>query len=318
MQIHYLYPKYYGNEHGAGDCIFDTNLISALRNIGNTVYEEPIPRKRKAIFSAPIWESKITGYSIDNNHLKNKRSEIIISHESLFATLKLFEEQSASIIVHNYFPRFSFKGRMDIEFLYKAGSIGYFERAFRKARHIFFLSKMDARQAEKDFPFIRGNYSILTPPAGKVPKAGRNLNHLHISGSDKWLPKRISNITMKTKEKLEKKDFLLLDFKESMKSGFGLITDRFSVGFKLKLMQMIYFGDIILTRSDVQEEIDYIAPNYKFIYRYSTEESLIELVSRLREELKDNEFAINLGEKFKDIEALTWESQAKLVMESFC
>jgi len=54
------------------------------------------------------------------------------------------------------------------------------------------------------------------------------------------------------------------DFGNAPNRAFGIITDRFSIGFKLKLMQMIYSRDVIASFTDLDEDVRQVAPDYPF------------------------------------------------------
>jgi hypothetical protein len=104
----------------------------------------------------------------------------------------------------------------------------------------------------------------LPPPPHRAPLLARRTDLIHVSGSENWLPKRLSRLTKAEIAEMNARGFAIQDFGVNMTPAFGLITDRFAVGFKLKLMQMIYCKDIIASMSDIEEDLRYISPSYPF------------------------------------------------------
>ena len=77
---------------------------------------------------------------------------------------------------------------------------------------------------------------------------------LKIIGTYKWLPKKLSKLNINELNILSRKFKIIYD--ELNESNCSLIEDNFTVGFKLKLMQMLFNGDIVFSRVDLKSEIE--------------------------------------------------------------
>ena len=62
--------------------------------------------------------------------------------------------------------------------------------------------------------------------------------------------------------------------------GFALINDRFEVGFKLKLAQMLHSRDVIASFSDLHDEIEIICPGNPFYRQVASVKQAISFFSR--------------------------------------
>jgi hypothetical protein len=141
----------------------------------------------------------------------------------------------------------------------------------------------------------------------------RRTDVVHLSGSTNWRPKRLCQLTEHEFTALREAGFRVEDFRPRLFPAFGLIPDRFSVGFKLKLMQMVYCSDVIASLCDLSEEIQAIYPNYPFYKFVSSVSDAINFFETVRNEKSakeiDTAFA---GRRPKDL-LPTWEDLASQV-----
>ena len=267
-----------GSGSGDGGEIYDDKLIGGLRQYFE-VEVLTITRKRRWLM--PLWASAVPSSVFDRvSDARSRAQYVIISHEHIFSLATKIDVNL--LIVHNYLPCFCFRGHRWLEGYFRLGAKRYFRRAFESADALLFLSNRDFRRAAIDFPTARGKSVMLQPPPFQANLLPRRMNLIHISGSDGWLPKRLCRLTSNDREAIKKSDFALGDFGAQISPAFGLITDRFRVGFKLKLMQMLYVGDVIASLCDLQEEVDALVPGYPFYRSFSRLEEAIEYFQDVR------------------------------------
>jgi len=261
-----------------GAQIYDSKIFAAISKSALKVEHVRMARQRS--WGLPLWQSRRT----DKALLERLRAavsdgaRIVLSHEAFF---KLAHEVPvAALIVHNYMPCFSFPDQRWLESYYRLGSRSFFGQAFANARAIVFLSHRDHRHAVADFPDIASRSHVLPPPPQEAKLSSRRTDLVHVSGSENWLPKRLSRLTPREAESIVSSGFAVSDFGHMPSPAFGLITDRFAVGFKLKLMQMLYIGDAIASLSDISDEMEALAPTHPFWRRV---ESVAEALHWFRE-----------------------------------
>lgn len=266
---------------GDGAQIFDRKLLKALIERGIAV--SALHPLRLRALRLPLWRGRLQELNEINaqvRHSKQHGTRIVLSHEVFFGIAH--KTPVDLLIVHNYMPCFSFPGRRLLELYYRVGSRKFLGQAFANARAIAFLSQRDQRHAVADFPQIANRSHVLPPPPHPYEFGTGGYDVIHISGSDAWLPKRLSRLTQDDLYKIRSAGFGISDFKQQAAPAFGLIPDRFTVGFKLKLMQMLYCGDAIASLSDICEEITALAPDYPWWREVASVDEAVEWFSELR------------------------------------
>lgn len=270
-----------GSEDGAQ--IFDRKLLAALAEHGVAV-SALHPRRQRAL-RFPLWQGRLAEPDAITAGLIKAREDgarIVLSHEGFFAIAHRMAVDL--LIVHNYMPCFRFPGKRWLEAYYRTGSRAYFARAFANASAIVFVSYRDYRYAVSDFPQIAARSHVLPPPPHRVAIGSRRSDVIHMSGSEAWLPKRLSRLTADEQQQISAAGFVVEDFGTEPSSAFGLIGDRFSVGFKLKLMQMLYAGDAIASLSEIRDEIDALAPGYPYWKEVSSVSEALDWFRKISEE----------------------------------
>jgi len=265
-----------------GAQIFNRKIVGALRGAG--VQVEPLGVTRARSLRLPVWQSRPPEPDIrDRIHANAKAgAQIILSHEAFFGIAQ--EIPVAMLIVHNYMPCFAFPGRPMLELCYHLGSRAYFGRAFAQARAIVFLSHRDHRHAVTDFPQIAVRSHVLSPPPHRAELGPRRDDVIHMSGSEAWLPKRLSRLSTDERAHIAAAGFRIEDFGQRPSPAFGLIPDRFTVGFKLKLMQMLYVGDAIASLSSIRDEVMALAPDYPWWREVTSVDEAVAWFSALRDD----------------------------------
>lgn len=259
--ISYAKLQKQGGDSVDGQSIFDTMLVRELRAAQANVSEMTYVPHRRAGF--PFWVPHVT--RLDRSHVVRHTIDPqcrVVSHEALFRHTG--KQPIDLAIIHNYFPRFHFPGQRIMNAYYRLGSRQYYSTVFRNSRVLIFLSREDLEAAKEDFPTIAKNSIYLPPPPYPADIADRKMNLIHISGTEDWWPKRESKFTENEINHAMQRGYEITDFGNPVSPAFGFIDERFSVGFKLKLMQMVYAQDVIASTVDMSREIDAFAPGYPF------------------------------------------------------
>mgnify|MGYP000243904659 CR=1 FL=1 len=257
--VYYVCGLNGSDEDGAQ--IFDRKLLSAL--MGRRFEIETLRPLHRRTLCLPLWRGNILALSEILRRLRMVQREgarIVLSHERLF---DIAHHMSVDLlIVHNYMPCFRFQGCRVLEIYYRLGSHRFVARAFENARSVIFLSHRDYRHAVEDFPQLADKSCVLPPPPHRSDLGLGRIDKIHVSGSDRWLPKRLSRLRPSEIRQIKTAGFKIDDFGPRPEPAFGLISDRFTVGFKLKLMQMLYVGDAIASLSDIRDDVMALAPDY--------------------------------------------------------
>ena len=264
-----LYVRFAREGSGAEDGadIFDRKVIDALRRAGCDVKTIEISRHRS--LGLPFWaQTGPRGAGQGSDARGDVSQRIVCSHESLFGLVS--SSAVDMLIVHNYFPAFEFPKQRVLQFYYRAGARQYFARSFIRAKHVVFLSARDRAYAIKDFPGLASKAHFFPPPPYPARLLERRTDVVHVSGTANWLPKRLSRLTEAESREFLSRGFLPSDFGAAIHPAFGLIQDRFVVGFKLKLMQMVYSRDVIASMCNLDQDLRSVAPRYPFYRQVPT------------------------------------------------
>lgn len=294
-----------GNEDGGE--IYDRKTIAALQRCGAEVEVLSVPRRKKP--GIPTWVSRCppdAARVIENGRERGQR--IILSHEGLFEV-----DCGISVdllIVHNYFPAFHFATRRLLTAYYRLGAKRYFSKHFQRARRIVFLSHNDLTAANKDFPYIGKKSVVLSPPPFESNRLERNMSVIHMSGTDDWLPKRLSRLSAAEYELIRLAGFTIRDFAAEECPAFGFINDQFSVGFKLKLMQMIHSRDVIAARCSIADEIENIAPGYPFYREVDSVSAAIGYFRSVAEQYSSAEIDAEFDIRLHALHIASWDDMS--------
>lgn len=275
--------KYVSGEPGMADGaqIFDSKLVEAL--IKKDIQVSLVHPQRQRALRLPFWKGQIVALAPLRDQLQRARRQghrIVLSHEGFFEIVNdMFVDV---LIVHNYMLCFKFPGKKWLEAYYRLGSRAFFANAFANAGTVVFVSYRDYRHAISDFPLIKARSLVLPPPPHQVETGARRNDVIHISGSEAWLPKRLSRLTDLERQQIDAAGFKIEDFGPRPSRAFGLISDRFSVGFKLKLMQMLHVGDAVASLSEIKDEVMELAPGYPWWKEVSSVAEAVNWFSDLR------------------------------------
>ncbi|MBO2661850.1 MULTISPECIES: hypothetical protein [Shewanella] len=245
MKIHYYCLPYEGIFDG--QAIYDRKLIGALRTLGHKVDVTVLNIKRDYLRLFPIWRREVTLNQVSDNDSLN-----IVSHEALIDICEFIRPDL--FIVHNLFSHFEFRTKKIIEFLYRFNSFKTYKNAFKSSREVLFLSDRERRIAsaifDRDF--------FCEPPGLKtVEQLTLKLDKgvVKRAGSSTWLPKKLSLWSEKKVEQHIKNNGLEICYEDCNVRAISLIEDQFLSGFKLKLLEMCYSGDTIISSVDLTDEL---------------------------------------------------------------
>jgi hypothetical protein len=295
-----------------GGQIFDRKLFEAIAGVGVDIERfTPNHFRRKSIMK-PLWSRSIAEHDIRSlKEYQTAGDKVILSHEKLYDIAEAIKVDA--VIVHNYWPAFSYPGQTLLEHYYRFRSRSYFRKIFNTVEQLFFVSRRDMRKAINDFPDVAYKCHLIQPPPMEMQLQDRSFNSIHLSGSDDWYAKRICKLTQSDIQTIKGKGFGLCDFSETRAPCFALINDRFRVGFKLKLMQMLYMGDIIASFCDLREEISELVGDYPYYKQVKNVDEMLMWFSEVQTEGK-----ATVDEKIKrclrDAKFPCWENTARKVI----
>lgn len=245
MKINYYCLPYEGIFDG--QAIYDRKLIDALRTLGHQVHVTILKVKRDYLRLFPIWRKKVILEKTSGNRALN-----IVSHEALIDICEFIKPDL--FIVHNLFSHFEFKTNRIIEFLYRFNSLRTYKKAFKFSTEVLFLSDRERQIATAIF----GRDFICEPPGLKtVEQTTLPLDRgvVKRAGSSAWLPKKLSLWSEKQVEQHIKNNGLEICDEDRKVRAVSLIEDQFLSGFKLKLLEMCYCGDTIISSVDLTDEL---------------------------------------------------------------
>lgn len=261
MKILYICKDY--SKLSDGGSIYDYKMIQAIKNHHYSIHIHKVKLNKN--ISLPLWKKKIDLEDINKIiDLSKKYDKTIVSHESLSSICKYITPDL--YIFHNVFSYFS-SNNLILNFLYKLGSTYEEKKIIYASKNILVLS-------ERENTYLTQKYTnqnfICEPPGIKNNHVNKNIyllkEKLKLMGSKDWLPKKITSLTNREIKSLNY--FFEIDYTENKNSSFALIDEKFLVGFKLKLIEMLFNGDIIFSRSNLENEIKHLGLknyNYKFI-----------------------------------------------------
>ncbi|MCX2497650.1 hypothetical protein [Plesiomonas shigelloides] len=245
MKVNYYCLPYEGIFDG--QAIYDRKLIGALNSIGYQVNVVVLKVQRDYSRLFPIWRKKV---ALDKIH--DDASLNIVSHEALIDVCDVIKPDL--FIVHNLFSHLEFKANRLVESLYRFNSLKTYKSAFDCSREVLFLSERERKIASVIFgrgflcepPGLKSTEPLLLPVDKMVIKR---------AGSSAWLPKKISLWSANQIRKIIINNGLKICYEDESVRAISLIEDKFLSGFKLKLLEMSYCGDTIISSVDLTEEL---------------------------------------------------------------
>ena len=253
MKILFIKKKY--NKPLDGGDIYNIKLINGLIKLGNEVTEYSLIQDKKGLI--PFWKWKISKQDICSiNKIQNNFDKTIISHENL-----------ADLTKHVRCDLFIFQNLMSkmrssffiLNFLYKIGAKYHENKAINNSNQFLVLSYREFLLKSSN----KGNY--CPPGINETILTDNDNSIIYVSSSSGWI--------LKNKSKLVKKEIRNINnyFKLVIGNNFsnvGIIEDKFDCGFKLRLIQMLFNCDIIITKLDYEIEIKALGCSSKNVFQF--------------------------------------------------
>ena len=241
MKILFIRKNY--NEKFDGGDIYNLKIIKNLKMIGYLVDEIAINKYTKGIL--PFWKWKF--YKSEIEHIIKKQvnyDKTIISHENLSELTKYI--RCDLFIFQNLISKI--RGKFVFtQMLYKMGAKNLENIAIKNSKKCLVLSMREYRLSTD-----KKKFCYYPPGINPLIKCSSDENIVTISSSSGWLLKRMSKLNRKEIENLNK--YFNIKF-DNVISKVGILEDKFDCGFKLRLIQMLFNCEVIITKMDFKEEI---------------------------------------------------------------
>jgi hypothetical protein len=237
-----------------GGDIYDIKLINGLKKLGNEVTEYTIKQGKKGVF--PFWKWQISNHDIVSiNSIQGDYDKTIISHENIADLSKHIE--CDLYIFHNLMSKI--RGTILLAMFYRIGSKYHERKAIRNSKEVLVLSF-------REFSLLRSGKPNYCPPGiNESLIQDDDKSVIFLPSSSGWMLKKLSKLGVRETSHINK----YFEIKEDNKfSRVGIIEDKFDCGFKLRLIQMLYSCDIIITKLDYKCEINALGCSSKNVFRY--------------------------------------------------
>lgn len=253
MKILFVKKQY--NKPPDGGDIYNIKLINGLRKLGNKVTEYSVVENKKGLI--PFWKWNISKqHVVSINKIQNNFDKTIISHENLadltkhvkcdlFIFQNLMSEMRSSFLI--------------LKFLYKIGAKYHENKAIHNSNQFLVLSY-------REFSLIGHNKGNYCPPGINQNISTDNDNSIvYVSSSSGWILKNMSKLVKKEISNISNY-FKIVNGNNF--SRVGIIEDKFDCGFKLRLIQMLFNCDVIITKLDYEIEIKALGCSSKNIFQF--------------------------------------------------
>lgn len=253
MKILFIKKQY--NKPADGGDIYNIKLINGLRELGNEVTEYSVIQNKKGLI--PFWKWKISNQDVVSiNKIQNNFDKTIISHENL---ADLTEHVRCDLFIFQNLMSKMRSSFLILKFLYKIGAKYHENKAINNSNQFLVLSY-------REFSLTRNNKGNYCPPGINDTIFTDNDNSIvYVSSSSGWILKKRSKLVQKEISNISNY------FKVVNGNNFsrvGIIEDKFDCGFKLRLIQMLFNCDVIITKLDYEIEIKALGCSPKNIFQF--------------------------------------------------
>ena len=310
-----------------GHSIFDDRLYAELNNIENfSIHRIDIDKNNNCIL---LDDKKIPAPTFISM-LKDYGSVFVFSHFSVFKYLK---HASNAVCINHDLPYWAYFKTGEIKGYLKGIALYLYITHFQKYSNFnFFISEVEHERSklpEHSKGLIRVGCS---PTSGPLKAKKRFLKEALLSGNYKWSLKRKSlhrsiqildqstlklaaynvcdvfediccdlNVSVSLNDNIEEDEFI----------RFGIISDSFVSGFKLKSLELIEKGCCLLTFCDLLQEFRHIVNSELFVRKVSSPTDINSTV----EELIQNPISAEQFNQFRrEITTyFSWKKSASIV-----
>lgn len=257
-----------------GGSILDDIFIKELEKNNREVTVVNIEKKRRFWF--PLWAWRLDRKVIESlSNISRTDICLILSHESLLKISKyiavdyfVLHNLFSKLETHNLFVRLYYRINAKRHESYMANiSKGILTLSSRE-EEILLLREYPA-SVKRIIPYGNTNFSEFD---------GRSIT---IDATYNWFPKRLNKPGLEVLQRIEDMGFKISHtYDEGKMAGISILTDRFVVGFKLKLGQAVQRGDVIISFSDLRGELSvfagYNSNDFYFVKSWSEVFTLLE------------------------------------------
>lgn len=278
MITNLLYIQIDHLDESDGGAIFDKKLKSVIHDSGIEVVSLYV--KRADSFSIPFWSYRIDKTVLrEIQRIKKDFDQILVSHECLgdYAV----RVKADHFIFHNLFSTFYFKENFLLNSYYRFYSRIFERKILNYCKNVYVLSNREHKYLQNNI----GYKAERIVPAGTTKYSDIFDNKkIIISGTNNWLPKRLSKMPSYIETELIKSGFYIERDYASNSAGISIITDKFNVGFKLKISQAAQRGDVIISMVDLSMELEtfnYPLENYFHLTNWKELLDVVKNINRL-------------------------------------
>lgn len=254
MKILFIHKAY--NDQLDGGDLYNLKLIKGLTLLGHEVKAFSLTKCGKGFI--PFWKWRISYQDIRAiRSIEIYYDMTIISHENLASLTKFIK--CDLFIFHNLFSCI----RSDFFILncfYKFGARFHENVAIVNSRKVLLLSF-------REYSFLNEPKAIYCPPGiDETIQIIDDSSVLCIPSSSAWILKRKSKLSDRELNNLSR------HFDVIENNGFsrvGIIEDKFECGFKMRLIQMLFNCDLVISKIDLSQEINAIGCSAKnfFVFK---------------------------------------------------
>lgn len=332
----------------AGDEVFDSKMVSAARELGHSIdlfHPRRVGRMRELINLFIGIPHPRTRYASEANLTKLRAVsagyDMVISSLEAFDRLALQLDVPVMVILHNITSRSltaSFPNSLPAALLAKRARL-WEERHYRQGgnlRAIGVLSKRDQAYVQS----LGASPEVVYLPPGMPPATDLDpdailLQELTILGTFEWRPKKRDlmrfgqeyeaakgRMTVRADPLPPEADELLkpLQAPTRMEAAralrFGVITDRFESGHKLKTLAYIASNNIVMSFSDVSFDFNHISDHDLFIRRVYSFDEMRSYINEISVMPWDNLQQRFIVFKQRCAECFVWPTMANRLMEA--
>lgn len=299
-----------------GGSIYDKKFCDSLRSLGCELECVYINRVRNRL--PPFWLSQVTVADIKKTtKLKENCELLIISHEGLAGLASRIKP--SLFILHNVFSSFEFSSKKHIEWYYRINSLSVYKNILKFSNNVLTISKRETDIITDLRNDLNSEANIISEPPGlkfELNDLDFEYSKIKIPGTHNWYPKKICRLTENEKRLLEKDSKSVVTNEEFINPSFAIIEEKFKVGFKLKLIQMLYRGDCVASLIPLDEEVNWIFPNCTSYFNVKTVDEALDVFENQEPKIRlQSKGKLNISKRMVELN-YSWDAIVLRVLKS--